>query len=139
MPKDNFASEALQFHMVPGAVPVAGHYCHACELPNGIVYLSGQKAWEPKTGQLLEGDMAAQVDLIFSNLADILAGLGLGIDSITRISCYLSDVDAYRAFNEAYARNLGEHKPARTVISGCSLRGGALVELVAEAYRPRLP
>lgn len=134
---ENSPEGRVQFHNIQDAVPVVGHYSHACELPGGVIYLSGQKAWDPKTGKLIDGDMTAQVDLIFKNLKEILAALGLELDAITRISCYLADVDAYQVFNEAYAKNLGDHRPARTVISGCALRGGALVELVAEAFRTR--
>lgn len=123
-------------HDLRDAVPAIGHYSHAAELPNGVIYLSGQKAWDPRTGVLIDGPVDAQVELIFGNLRAILAQLGLEIASLTRISCFLADVDAdYETFNRAYAAGLGAHKPARTVIGGCSLRGGALVELVAEAYR----
>lgn len=121
---------------LPEAVPAIGHYSHACELPNGVIYLSGQKAWDPRTGVLIDGPIDTQVERIFSNLEEILAQLGLDLTAVTRISCFLADVDAdYETFNRAYAAGLGAHKPARTVIGGCSLRGGALVELVAEAYR----
>jgi 2-iminobutanoate/2-iminopropanoate deaminase len=123
-------------HALFGIVPAIGHYSHATELPNGIIYLSGQKAWHPDTGELVVGNVAAQVHRIFDNLSAILASIGLDQSALTRISCYLADVDAdYEAFNQAYAVRLGMHKPARTVIGGCALRGGALVELVAEAYR----
>jgi 2-iminobutanoate/2-iminopropanoate deaminase len=120
-----------------GAPQPIGHYCHAVELPNGLVFLSGQKAWDIQTGQLIDGDIEAQTHLIFDILSNVLTGIGLSLNNIARIQCHLSGGNLYERFNRVYAQRLGEHRPARAVLAGYELRGGALVELVAEAFRPR--
>ncbi len=112
-----------------------GHYSHVSELPNGTVLLSGQKAWRPLDGKLIDGPVNEQTKLIFENIYAILDGVGLPRTSLVRLSCYLSKLSDYEVFNETYRDCLGEHKPARTVLAGFDLRGGALVEIVAEAYR----
>ena len=118
-----------------GAPAPIGHYSHYVELDNGVVYLSGQKAWKPENGELLQGDMRVQTELVIDNIEAILIGIGLSLDNVTRVQCYLSGEAEYRSFNEVYARRLGDHLPARSVLVNCGLRGGALVELVADAYR----
>ena len=119
----------------PAIPPVRGHYSHAAVLENGLVLLSGQKAWLPETGVLLQGGIASQTEQIFSNVEAILRGLDLPLSSIVRVSCHLANIDDYAEFNETYQRRLGDHRPARTVLGGYRLREGALVELVFEAYR----
>ncbi len=131
---DNFSNN-IKRYTIDGVAPEIGHYRHVLELPNGMIYISGQKAWSLESGDKVEGNISQQVDKIFENLTVILSSIGLNFDSITRVSCFLSDVDSYDEFNTAYALNLGNSKPSRTVIGGNSLRGGALVELVFEAYR----
>lgn len=117
------------------APAIKGHYCHAVELPNGMIYISGQKAWDPQTGDLVGSTIEEQTALIFDNIEKILDGLGLTLKNTVRLSCFLSEVGQYPIFNEVYETCLGGHKPCRTVLSGLSLRDGALLEIVAEAYR----
>lgn len=119
-----------------GAAAPIGHYAHAVELDNGIIHLSGQKAWNPETGELVAGDVETQTGVVFDNIEGVLRHLGLTLEHVTRIQCHLARVEDYEAFNRAYARRLGAHRPARTTLAGYQLRGGALVELVADAYRP---
>jgi 2-iminobutanoate/2-iminopropanoate deaminase len=116
------------------APPAIGHYCHVVTLPNGIIQLSGQKAWDPKSGDLINENVRDQTKLVMENISAILKGLGLNFSYLTRLSCYLSDPDDYPAFNDTYASCLGDNMPSRTVLAGLSLRGGALVEIVADAY-----
>jgi 2-iminobutanoate/2-iminopropanoate deaminase len=113
---------------------VIGHYSHVAALPGGLVLISGQKAWKDASGALVEGGVAMQTKVAFYNIRAILRQMGRDLDSLVRVSCHLANVDDYPAFNEAYAAVLGDHKPVRTVLGGYRLRGGALVELVAEAY-----
>jgi 2-iminobutanoate/2-iminopropanoate deaminase len=128
--------KSIQRRVLTGDVPPAlGHYSHVVELPNGLVFISGQKAWKRPSGELLQGDVAEQTELIFDNLEAILAQVGLSLESVVRIGCHLSQIAEYAAFNEVYARRLGDCRPARTVLGGYQLRDGARVELVVEAYR----
>jgi 2-iminobutanoate/2-iminopropanoate deaminase len=130
------ASHITITESVPGVAPPLGHYSHVVELGNGTVYLSGQKAWHPQTGKLIDGDVVEQTELVFNNIERLLTAIDLDLSHIVRISCHLSDLECYEPFNSVYCRRLGAHKPARTTLAGYTLRGGALVELVVEAYRP---
>lgn len=114
--------------------PVLGHYSHLVKIPGGLVLISGQKAWKDASGTLAEGDITAQTVLAIKNIKLLLQQIGLELNSLVRVSCHLANIDDYPQFNKAYAAALGVHKPVRTVLGGYKLRGGALVELVAEAY-----
>lgn len=116
-------------------VPVVrGHYSQLITLPNGSYHMAGQKAWDPNTGVLITGNMEAQVKRIFDNIALILHSKGLGIGSVSRISCHLANIFDYDEFNRWYTYCLGNHKPTRIVLGGYQLRDGALVEMCAEGH-----
>jgi len=115
--------------------PVIGHYSHLVELPNGQLLLSGQKAWKDSTGALVDGGISEQTAAVLANIKNLLNSVGCDYSAITRISCHLANIEDYAKFNEVYASILRDHRPVRTVLGGYRLRGGALVELVAEGYR----
>lgn len=114
-----------------------GHYSHVVELPNGIVYLAGQKAWKHGQGTEIEGDITEQTHRVMDNIEAILDSVGLKWTHVTRIHCCLANIDDFEAFERVYSSRLGEHKPARVTLGGLTLRGGAMVELIVEAYRPQ--
>lgn len=126
----------MQIKNVKEGVPAPiGHYSHFVELNNGIIYFSGQKAWDINTRKLIDGDVSVQTNQIFDIIENLLADARLAKTDITRIQCHLAHANLYEQFNAVYAKRLGEHKPARAVLAGYELRGGALVELVVEAFR----
>lgn len=120
-----------------GVPPVRGHYSHLVVMPNGLFYVSGQKAWHLETGDLLIGDIREQTHLVFNNLEAILGAGGYGLRDLVRIQCHLADIDHYDEFNDVYTERLAEVQPARTVLGGYDLREGALVELVADGFAAR--
>ncbi len=122
------------FFNSPEAPAPIGHYCHAVALPNGLVQLSGQKAWRPEDGQLIDGGIGEQTRLVLSNIRAVLSGMNLDLRDVTRLICHLNDPVHYPEFNAAYAEEMGENKPARAVLAGAELRGGALVEIFADAF-----
>lgn len=124
-------------NILSATAPIRGHYSHATELPNGVIYLSGQKAWRGDTPGPITGDIADQTNVVFDHLESILNGLGLSLRDTTRFLCYLNSEQNYSMFNAVYERRLKEHKPARAVLTGLRLRDSALVEIVAEAFRSK--
>lgn len=129
------SSDPYYIASCPGAASPIGHYSQAVKLPNGLVLFSGMKAWHPETGELTGSSIGQQTDLVFDNLEASLSHLGLTLSNVIRIQCHLAHEQDYGEFNAAYARRLGNSRPVRTTLAGYSLRGGALVELVADAYR----
>lgn len=99
----------------------------------GLVYLSGQLAL--RDGALVGSTVAEQCDTVLDNIETILAGDGLGLDNVFKLTIWLVDAGSFAEFNACYARRIAPPYPVRsTVISGLALPG-ALIEIEAVAAR----
>ena len=110
----------------------AGHYSQAV-VHNGLVYVAGQLSVDPKTGEMVAGPIEEQTERALGNVSQILRAAGSGLDRILKVTIYISDVSHWGAVNEAYARVMGDHRPARAVVPVGDLRHGLLVEIDAIA------
>jgi 2-iminobutanoate/2-iminopropanoate deaminase len=99
----------------------------------GLVFVSGQVAMDPETGQLIEGDIAAQTDRTLKNLASVLAAAGSGLDKVVRCSVFLRSMDDFATMNEVYGRYFQAAPPARTTVEVSRLPREARVEIDAIA------
>jgi 2-iminobutanoate/2-iminopropanoate deaminase len=112
-----------------GAAPAArGHYSQAV-VHGGLVYVAGQLPLVPGDPDRRLADFEAQADQVLANVIAILEASGSGADRILKATVYIADVAHWPAFNAAYARRLGPHKPARTVVPVAALHYGYLVEM----------
>jgi 2-iminobutanoate/2-iminopropanoate deaminase len=93
------------------------------------VFLSGATGVDPATGQLVEGDVAAQTEQVFKNLARVLAAGGLSLGDAVKCNVYLTDIGDFQAMNAVYARQFEAPYPARTTVAVAALPGGARVEI----------
>ena len=118
----------------PGAAAV-GPYSHAID-DGRHVFLSGQTPLDPATGELVQGDVAAQTRQCFANLRDVLEAAGLGLRDAVQARVYLTDMNDFAAMNGAYAEHFEPPYPARTTIGVASLPLGATVEIDLVAVRP---
>ncbi|HEX7680241.1 MAG TPA: RidA family protein [Thermoanaerobaculia bacterium] len=94
-----------------------------------IIYTSGQIALDPATGNLVDGDFAAQVRRVFENLKAVLTAGGTNFSSVVKATVYLTDLANFATLNEIYASYFGDTKPARTTVGVGQLPRGALVEI----------
>jgi 2-iminobutanoate/2-iminopropanoate deaminase len=101
----------------------------------GYVFLSGQIPLDPVTGQLVQGDVAAQADRVLKNLQAILAAAGSGFADVVRTTIYLVDMAHFATVNEVYARYFVAPYPARATVQVAALPRGALVEIDAIAAK----
>lgn len=111
-----------------GAPKAIGPYAQAVRT-NGLLFTSGQIALDPATGNLVEGDFAAQARRVFDNLAAVLAEAGSGFERVLRATVYLTDLADFQTLNTIYAAYFGEHKPARTTVQVAALPKGSAVEV----------
>ncbi|HEY4650449.1 MAG TPA: Rid family detoxifying hydrolase [Pontibacter sp.] len=116
-----------------GAVSV-GPYSHAVETGN-LVYLSGQTPLDSETGQLVEGDIAAQTEQCFKNLFHVLAAAGLTSDDVVKVNVFLTDMANFGAMNAVYEKQFTAPFPARTTIGVAALPRNAQVEIELIAAR----
>lgn len=87
-------------------------------------------------GELVSGGVLAQTNQAIVNLKAQLASMGASIDDIAKTLCFLTDMDTFATFNEAYAKGFGNARPARSTIGVASLPFGGAVEIEAWAYKP---
>lgn len=93
------------------------------------LYLSGQVAQDPATGQLIDGDATRQAQQIFDNIAIVLGAAGKSYADVMRVGVYLTNLQDFAAVNSVYARHFDSPYPARTLIGVAALPLGAAVEI----------
>jgi reactive intermediate/imine deaminase len=121
--------QAVSTERAPAA---RGHYSQAI-VHGGLVYVAGQLPIVPGDPERRLTDFEAQADQVLSNVLAILEAAGSGAEHILRTTVYIADVAHWPAFNAIYARRLGAHRPARTVVPVAQLHYGYLVEMDAIA------
>lgn len=113
---------------VPGAPRAIGPYSPAVRAGQWV-FLSGQVPFDPATGHLIEGDIAAQTRRVLENIGTLLAAAGLGYDAVVRTTVYLADMNDFAAMNAAYAQFFAEPYPARSTIQAARLPRDARIEI----------
>lgn len=120
----------------PTAPTAIGPYSQA--VWNGdALFCSGQTPIDPATGQLIDGDVGAQTQRVFDNLAAVLEAAGLSLDDAIKCNVYLTDMADFAAMNAAYASRFTAPHPARTTVAVAGLPLGARVEIELIARRRR--
>jgi 2-iminobutanoate/2-iminopropanoate deaminase len=114
----------------------AGPYSPGMRLDE-LIFVSGQGAIDPTTGQLVGPGIERQTEQCLRNVAAILEAAGSRIDCILRCGVFLIDMDEFAMMNVVYERMFGVHRPARTTVQVARLPGeGLRVEIDAIAYVP---
>lgn len=90
-----------------------------------------------KDGALVEGGVAGQTAQAVENLKAQLATVGASLADIAKTLCFLTDMDTFATFNEAYVAGFGDSRPARSTIGVAALPFGGAVEIEAWAYAPQ--
>jgi 2-iminobutanoate/2-iminopropanoate deaminase len=102
-----------------------------------LVFVSGQGATDPATGQLVGLDVEAQTEQVFRNIRTILEAAGTDLGHVLRCGVFLTDMRDFERMNAVYARVFGDHRPARTTVQVAALPHPYLrVEIDAVAYLP---
>lgn len=89
-----------------------------------------------KDGAIVPGGVSAQTAQAVENLKGQLAGVGATLADISKTLCFLTDMDTFASFNEAYVAGFGGSRPARSTIGVAALPFGGAVEIEAWAYKP---
>jgi 2-iminobutanoate/2-iminopropanoate deaminase len=96
---------------------------------NGLVFISGQVAFDPSTGQLVEGDVAKQTTRVLENLKAIAEAAGSSLDKAVKATVFLKNMNDFAAMNEVYARYFPHHPPARATVEVARLPRDVRVEI----------
>jgi 2-iminobutanoate/2-iminopropanoate deaminase len=110
-----------------GPKPI-GPYSQAIKA-NGFVYLSGQVALDPKTGEVVGADIRQQTERVFENIKGILEAAGVNFHHVLKTTVFLKDMNDFAAMNEVYARYFTSAPPARSTVQVARLPKDTLVEI----------
>lgn len=105
-----------------------GPYSQAIKA-GGFVFTAGQVAFDPATGQLVEGDVARQTARVLDNLKAIIEAAGSSLDRAVKTTVYLKDINDFTAMNEVYARYFPKNPPARSTVEAARLPRDVRVEI----------
>src|SRR6476646_4059352 len=97
-------------------------------LHNGMAFLSGQIPLDPRTGQVVEGDIAAQTARVLENLKAVLEASGSGLDKVVKTTVFIKDMGEFAKMNEVYGKYFSENPPARSTIEAARLPRDVRVE-----------
>jgi reactive intermediate/imine deaminase len=114
----------------PDAPAAIGTYSQAVRIDR-TVYLSGQIALVPTTGQLVASDIDAQIHQVFNNLRAVATAAGGGFESCAKVTVYLTSMTHFPRVNEIMAQYFETPYPARAAVGVAELPRGALVEIDA--------
>lgn len=113
---------------ISGAPRPIGPYSQAV-LIDQTLYVSGQIAINPFTGEFVDGDAAAQTRQIMDNIGAILQEAGMGFPDIVKASIFLTDMGLYATVNEVYGTYFIQDPPAREAMAVSELPKNADVEI----------
>lgn len=119
---------------LPSAAKPMAPYSPAAEAA-GLVFISGQVAINPVTGERSPDDVFVQATRVLDNIGVILTDLGLGYTDVVKTTIFLANMDDFAAVNEVYGSYFPTDPPARSTFQAGALPGGFLVEIEAVAAR----
>lgn len=122
----------IKYVTIDDAPQPAGHYSQGV-VSNGLVFVAGQLAVDPRTGQKVLDSIEAQTEQALKNVIAIVEAAGSDISRILKMTIFVADIGLWTAVNSTYAKVMGEHRPARAIVPIGELRDGLLIEIDAIA------
>jgi 2-iminobutanoate/2-iminopropanoate deaminase len=117
--------EVISTEKAPKAI---GPYSQAIKA-NGLIFSAGQIAFDPATGQIVEGDIARQTARVLENLKAIVEAAGSSLDKAVKATVFLKDMNDFGAMNEVYTRYFPTQPPARSTVEVTRLPRDVRVEI----------
>jgi 2-iminobutanoate/2-iminopropanoate deaminase len=105
-----------------------GPYSQAAAV-GGFLFTSGQIPLDPATMQVVDGDIAAQAELVMKNLTAVLSNAGASWAEVVKTTIFLADMADFAKVNEIYAAHIGGSRPARSTVAVAGLPRGVRVEI----------
>ncbi|CAB1083970.1 RidA/YER057c/UK114 superfamily protein [Olavius algarvensis Delta 1 endosymbiont] len=107
-----------------------GPYSQAVQYGN-LLFVSGQIALDPASGEIVAGEIEAQTKQVLENLKAIIEEAGLTLQNVLKCSCFLSSMEDFVRFNSIYDSYFAESLPARETVEVARLPKDVLVEISA--------
>ena len=96
---------------------------------NGFLFISGQVALDPKTGEFVGTDIRQQAEKTLENIKGILEAAGSNLHHVVKTTVFLKDINDFAAMNEVYGKFFNQAPPARSTVQVARLPKDALVEI----------
>ena len=112
----------------PSAPQAIGPYSQGVRA-GSLLFVSGQVPIDPATGNIIEGDIAAQTHRVFQNIGEILKAGGASFDHVVRTTVFLADMNDFAAMNAVYATYFSAPAPARATVQVSRLPKDARIEI----------
>jgi len=109
-----------------------GPYSQAIQAGN-FLFLSGQIPLNPKTGELVKGDIRKQTQQVLENIKGMLESEKLGMEDVVKVTIFLKDIGNFNQVNEVYATYFPSSPPARSTVEVAKLPKDADIEIEAIA------
>ena len=116
---------AISSHGAPKAI---GPYSPAIRAGQ-LLFVSGQVAIDPATGNMISGGIADQTRRALDNVGELLLAAGRSFGDVARTTVYLADMNDFAAMNEVYGEYFAEPYPARATVQVARLPKDARVEI----------
>jgi 2-iminobutanoate/2-iminopropanoate deaminase len=107
-----------------------GPYCQAVQFGN-LLFVSGQIALDPATGEIVDGQIEAQTKQVLENLKAIIEEAGLTLQNVLKCSCFLNNMEDFVRFNSVYDSYFAQSLPARETVEVARLPKDVLVKVSA--------
>ena len=107
-----------------------GPYSQAIQYGD-FLFVSGQVAIDPSTGDIVAGDIKVQTDQVLKNITAIIEAAGMSLQDVVKCTCFLKDMNDFAKFNAVYENYFGEILPARETVEVVRLPKDVRVEVSA--------
>ena len=125
----------LKYLTLPNqTLPPLGPFCHAVRAGD-FLFVTGQLAEDPATGEVMVGSVDQQVRQVMENLKLVLTHAGTGFDRVVMARVFITDMKYLQPVNEIYSSYFpAQHRPARTTVGVIGLAGSGDVEIDLIVY-----
>ena len=125
------ANQVIATDEAPKAI---GPYSQAI-VSGDLVFTSGQIPLDPKTQEMVKGDVRAQAERVMENLRGVLEAAGASFGQVVKTTIFLADLADFAVVNEVYGKRFTGSPPARSTVQVAALPKGARVEIEMIAVR----
>ena len=106
--------EIVRVPVISDALEKAGVPLSPAVKANGFVYVSGMPPLDPKTGQVVRGDIVAQTELSLETVKTVLEAAGTSLENVVKVNLFIANSAYFGTVNEVYRKYFPSNPPART-------------------------